>query len=352
MGVVGVVEGVIPRYIAGERAIQRNPGQPIQPHFQPEGYAGRMRTALASVVACGALGWVAPQSAPSAPSDPTGPPMEMRLWPGAAPSEPEGFEAPADPAARTPQLGSGGISRIQFVDEPALTLYPAPKESANGACVVVLPGGGYNILAWEHEGVEVAEWLNSIGVTAVVVKYRVPRRDPEHPHVWPMQDAQRAMRLTRSHADEWGIDAGRVGLLGFSAGGHLAWATATNDPSKLTYPRVDYADELSSRPDFLIPIYAAYLDDPEGPSAFPPEIRPGKGTPPTFMAVTLDDQNRGADAARMLIELKKFEVPAELHVFAKGGHGYGLRATGVPVNQWPKLCADWMKSSGFLTAAR
>ncbi|QDV09771.1 Acetylxylan esterase precursor [Planctomycetes bacterium Poly30] len=278
--------------------------------------------------------------------------MEMRLWPGAAPSEPEDFEGPSDPAAKTAQVGSGGISRIQFVDEPTLTLYPARGETANGACVVVLPGGGYNILAWIHEGVEVAQWLNTLGVTAVVVKYRVPRRDPEHPHVWPMQDAQRAMRLTRAHAEEWGIDPGRVGLLGFSAGGHLAWATATNDPVKLTYPRVDAADDLSSRPDFLVPIYAAYLHDPDGPRVFPPEIRPGEDTPPTFMAVTLDDLDRGADAARMLIELKKFDVPAELHVFARGGHGYGLRDTGVPVNQWPKLCADWMRASGFLTATR
>ncbi|MFT5732661.1 MAG: acetyl esterase/lipase [Planctomycetota bacterium] len=305
-----------------------------------------MRIHLAGALACGAL--LAATLPKQNVETPTPKPMEMKLWPGEVPPDPAGLTAPD----KVSDTGADGILRIRFVDEPTLTLYPAPKAKANGACVVVLPGGGYNMLAYSHEGTDVAEWLNTLGITAVVVKYRVPRRDPNLPHIWPRQDAQRAMRLTRSHAAEWGIDADRVGLLGFSAGGHLAFATGTAEPLELTYPRNDAADDLSARPDFLVPIYAAYLPDPEGPSVFPPEIQPGKDTPPTFMAVTLDDLNRGADAARMLIELKKYGVSAELHVFAKGGHGYGLRDTGLPVNQWPKLCADWMESSGFLTPGK
>ncbi len=249
-------------------------------------------------------------------------------------------------------MGKDGVYRIRFVDRPTLMMFPAPKETANGCCVVVLPGGGYNLLAWNKEGTEVAEWLNGLGIAAVVVKYRVPRRDNGTPHPWPLQDAQRAMRMTRSRAAEWSIDPERIGLMGFSAGGHLTLATGTADPHELVYPRIDVRDEVSARPNFLMPIYAAYLDKPtasgESGLEFPPEIQLAKDTPPTFMAVTFDDEQRGADAARVFVALKKLGVSSELHVFSKGGHGYGLRDTNQPVSGWPRLCADWMKASGFL----
>jgi acetyl esterase/lipase len=268
----------------------------------------------------------------------------LELWPGPVPGE-SGLLVRPEVVADT---GGDGVHRIRFVDRPTLTFYGADEPAANGCCVVVLPGGGYNLLAWNKEGTEVAEWLNTLGVSAVVVKYRVPRRDKGRPHVWPLQDAQRALRITRSRAAEWSIDPDRIGLLGFSAGGHLALAAGTADPGELVYPRVDAADDVSGRADFLIPIYAAYLGKPGGGLEFPEEIRLSRETPPTFMAVTFDDLDRGADAARLFVALKGLGVSSELHVFSEGGHGYGLRDTGHAVNGWPRLCGDWMKASGFL----
>lgn len=271
---------------------------------------------------------------------------ELELWPDGPPGEPDGMEALRTPDQTGPD---GAVVRIRFVDTPTLTVHRPPGDNANGCCVVIAPGGGYHLLAWDHEGVAIAEWLNSLGVTAVLLKYRVPRRDPDAPHRWPLQDAQRAIRLTRHHAERWGIDPGRVGMLGFSAGGHLTLATGTHDGAP-TYERVDAADQRSARPDFLVPIYAAYLADRDDPEALAPEIRIGPETPPTFMAVTLDDKTRGVDAARVLIELKRHGVEAELHVFARGGHGYGLQDRGHSVREWPGLCAAWMRELGFLDA--
>jgi acetyl esterase/lipase len=262
----------------------------------------------------------------------------LALWPDGPPDEPAGIAKRAVPA----ETGADGIVRIRFVDEPSITVYRAPA--------VVAPGGGYNILAWNHEGTEVAEWLNSIGVTAVLLEYRVPRRDPERPHAWPLQDAQRAIRLTRENAEAWGVDRDRVGMLGFSAGGHLTFVAGTSFGER-TYEPVDDADELSARPDFLVPIYAAYLADRDDPSKLAPEVKLTEETPPTFMAVTLDDRTRGADAARVLIELKRLGVECELHVFARGGHGYGLGVTGRPVSGWPRLCASWLGEMGLLEPA-
>jgi acetyl esterase/lipase len=191
--------------------------------------------------------------------------------------------------------------------------------------------------------------LNSIGVTAIVLKYRVPRRDKDAPHRAPLQDAQRAMRLVRQHADAWGIRPDRIGMLGFSAGGNLTVLTGTHWDRK-TYEPIDEADQLSCRPDFLVPVYPAYLGDRDQPGGLDPLVRSTERTPPTFLVVTYDDKDRGADCALMLAALKQAGVPAELHVFAKGGHGYGLRPSERPVSQWPKLCEAWMREMGFLEA--
>ncbi|MEM9379981.1 MAG: alpha/beta hydrolase [Planctomycetota bacterium] len=274
----------------------------------------------------------APQEAP-----------RIALWPDGAPDEPAGIAERARPA----ETGTDGILRIRYVDSPTITVYRPPAETASGCCVVVAPGGGYDILAWNHEGTEVAAWLNSIGVTAVLLEYRVPRRDPARPHPWPLQDAQRAIRLTRANAEAWGVDPDRVGMLGFSAGGHLTMVTGTHSGAP-TYERVDDADTLSARPDFLVPIYAAYLAHPDDPARLAPEIELTEEAPPTFMTVTLDDRTRGVDAARVLIELQSLGVECELHVFARGGHGYGMRDTGRPVHGWPKLCAAWLDELGLL----
>lgn len=272
----------------------------------------------------------------------------IKLWPKGLPDDAVRFseERIAELKADT------GSPHITFVDEPELTLYRPAEGKANGAAVVVCPGGGYNILAYQHEGVEIAEWLNECGATAVILKYRVPRRDPERPYWEPLQDAQRAIRLVRAHAEEWKIDSDRVGILGFSAGGHLTCMAGTHWRTE-TYEPVDEADELSCRPDFMLPIYAAYLGEKmdDGEAKLGELVKVDAETPPTFMAVTADDRARGALAAFLFVELTKAGVPAEVHVFTNGGHGYGLRPSPHPVSTaWPQLAEAWMRDMGFFQA--
>ena len=275
-----------------------------------------------------------------------GPEKPIEIWPNGAPGE----RGDIGPEKELTPSGKDSVQRITNVSVPTITLYRPETGKGNGCAVVVCPGGGYNILAYEHEGTEVAEWLNSFGVTAVLLKYRVPRRDPDAPHRAPLQDAQRAIRLTRSRAADSGIDPKRVGILGFSAGGNLAVMASTHW-RETTYDKVDEADRLSCRPDFMIPIYAAYLGDKDDPTRLSPLVKIDEQTPPTFTAVTLDDKWRGVHAALLLVELKKAGVEAECHVFARGGHGYGLRPSSNPVSGWPKLCESWMRSTGLLRPA-
>lgn len=242
--------------------------------------------------------------------------------------------------------------RIAFVERPTLIAFPAPKETANGCAVVICPGGGYNILAWRKEGTEVAEWFQSIGVTAFVLKYRVPRRIPDRIHWEPMQDVQRSLRLVRRDAEKWKIDPDRIGTLGFSAGGHLTVMSGVQFETQC-YEPVDAADQLSCRPNFICPIYCAYLGDEyddRNHVALGPLVTVTKQTPPTFLAVTFDDALRGAQSALLLARLKEHGVPAELHVFAKGGHGYGMRPSENPVSHWPDLLKNWLDVNGFLKA--
>jgi acetyl esterase/lipase len=286
-------------------------------------------------------------SIPVAPLLSAEPPV-TRLWPKRAPGETGKVGAekvlPDRPGART-------VQRVTNVSVPTATLFRPAKGKANGCGVVICPGGGYSILAWDLEGTEVAKWLNSLGVTAVLLKYRVPRRDKLAPHKAPLQDVQRAIRLTRRNAKSWGIDPQRLGVLGFSAGGHLTVMAGTHwDES--TYPKVDSADDLSCRPDFLIPIYPAYLTDKSDRSKLSPLVRVTKETPPTFVAVAADDHTFATDSALLFIALKKAGVKAEVHIFTHGGHGFGLRPTKYPVTGWPKLCGDWMRMMGFLSAGK
>lgn len=266
----------------------------------------------------------------------------LKLWPGRPPGETGDFGPERE---EPPKEGQRKVLRLTGVTEPSITLLRPDRP--NGAAVLIAPGGGYNILAWDLEGTEVAAWLNNLGITAVLLKYRVPRRDKESPHTAPLMDAQRAVRLVRQNAASWGIDPNRLGMLGFSAGGHLAILTGTHFDVQ-TYEPVDEADRLSARPDFLIPIYAAYLGDPQDPFRLNSLIRVSDQTPPMFLAVTYDDENRGAQAALLLAELKRKGVPAELHVFLRGGHGYGLRPSADPVSGWPRLCERWLRAAGWL----
>lgn len=271
--------------------------------------------------------------------------QEIVLWPKGLPAD-----AKPVPAEKVRELKARQTAeRIYWVETPSLTLYRAPKATSTGCGVVICPGGGYNILAWPKEGLEVAEWFQSIGVTAAVLKYRVPRRDPERPHHEPLQDAQRAIRLMRQHAVDWGVDADRVGILGFSAGGHLTVMTGTHW-DRPSYAPVDAADELSCRPDFMCPIYAAYLghDYRDNVAELGPLVRLSQKTPPAFLACTWDDSMRGAQAALLFVELRKHSVPAEIHVYTDGGHGYGIRPTGHAVSTWHHRLGDWLKARGLL----
>lgn len=270
----------------------------------------------------------------------------LDLWPGVAPGEkgnvPPEVVQPQKPGENPP------VRRITNVSKPTVTVYKPAADRNTGAAIVVAPGGGYNILAYEHEGTQVAEWLSSIGVTAVLLKYRVPRR-PDHPKDAPpvgaLQDAQRALSLTRSKAREWGLDPNRIGMLGFSAGGHLtAWA-ATNS-EKRAYEPVDAADGASCRPDFAVLIYPGGLLDRGSKTQLRPEIAVTPKTPPCFLAVAYNDEGPLASSLALLAALKAAKVPAELHVYATGGHGFGMRPADQPYATWPKRVEDWLRGTG------
>ena len=275
---------------------------------------------------------------------------EVEIWPNGLPAGAVVFDADkAKELTEATKVHPRG--HILFVDKPTLTVHQAPEESANGSAVVICPGGGYQVLAWQHEGVELAEWFNSIGVTAFILKYRVPRRIPDNIHWEPMQDVQRAIRLVRHNADQYKIDANRIGVLGFSAGGHLTVMSAVQYGTKC-YEPTDEIDKVSARPNFVCPIYAAYLGDDykNNVAELGALVTVTKETPPMFLAVTWGDKMRGAQSALLLAKLKEHNVPAELHVYQNGGHGYGIRKSKLPVSKWHHHLATWLKFNGYFKA--
>jgi len=270
-----------------------------------------------------------------------GPPA-IELWPGDVPGEKGDV---GEEKVLEPREGQKPVMRITNVTRPSITLYRPDKDKDTGAAVLICPGGGYHILAWDLEGTEVAEWLNANGVTGIVMKYRVPRRKDRPKHLAPLQDAQRATSMIRSNAEKWGIDPNRIGILGFSAGGHLAASASTNFDQR-QYDPIDAVDEVSCRPDFTVLLYPAYLVEED---ALAPEIRVSAETPPTFFVHAGDDRISPENSVRMFLALKQAGVPAELHVFKGGGHGFGLRPSDDPCSGWPRLCEQWMKAQGILT---
>ncbi|MGE0610119.1 MAG: alpha/beta hydrolase [Pirellulales bacterium] len=267
-------------------------------------------------------------------------PPELPVWPAAAPGETGKIEA----EKYLEDTGGKPVKRLTNVSRPMLTVYKPSKEIDTGAAVLICPGGGYHILAMDLEGEEVAAWLNSIGVTGIVLKYRVPRRENLPKHAAPLQDAQRAMSIVRGHASEWGIAPARIGILGFSAGGHLA-ATACTNFGQRRYEAIDDIDKVSCRPDFAVLIYPAYLVE-EG--QLQPEVPVTAETPPVFFVHAGDDGISPENSIGMYLALKKAGVPSELHVYASGGHGFGLRPSEHPASQWPDRCAAWLKSRKLL----
>jgi acetyl esterase/lipase len=273
----------------------------------------------------------------------------ISLWPGAAPGAPATPPAEVDITTAKDRLVAGRpLMHLSNVSTPTLTLY-SPKGENTGAAVVVFPGGGYRILAIDLEGTEVCEWLNSHGITCVLLKYRVPDTGPYPKSSAALQDAQRALSLVRAHAAEWKIDPNRIGVLGFSAGGHLAAALSTHFDQRL-YEAIDAADKLSCRPDFAVVIYPGYLALADKNFAPNPEINPTAKTPPTFILQAEDDPVHVENAVVYFMALKNAKVPAELHVYAEGGHGYGLRRTGLPVTTWPQSVETWLRTIKILPA--
>ncbi len=266
----------------------------------------------------------------------------ISIWPKAAPGE----KGDVGTEHEMPAQNNDNIVRLTDVSRPTITLYRPAPEKDTGAAVVICPGGGYRILAMNLEGTEVAEWLSSIGVTGVVLKYRVPTRKDDPSHVGPLQDVQRALGLVRKRAGEWGLDPKRIGVLGFSAGGHLA-TNLSNNHAKRAYEPIDDADAVSCRPDFTILIYPAYLTGKSG-TELSEGISVTSETPKAFLVQTQDDGVKVECAVYYYLALQNAKVPAELHVYPKGGHGYGLRPTVNEVSHWPVRAEAWMKSLGVL----
>ena len=240
---------------------------------------------------------------------------------------------------------------ITDVTKPTLTIYQPAKDKNTGTAMLICPGGGYYNLYWQLEGEEVAAWLKSIGVTGIILKYRVPRRPDEpkndEPARRPLQDAQRAVSLVRSKAKEWGIDPQRIGIIGFSAGGHLAIATATNF-DKRTYEPIDDVDKISCRPDFAIPVYSGYLKSKDK-DELAPGLRIPTGTPPIFLVHGGDDiVSSPEQSVFMYLALKRAGVPAELHIYATATHDFGVRASDHPYSTWTESCARWLRHQGLL----
>jgi acetyl esterase/lipase len=274
----------------------------------------------------------------------------LEVWPHEAPGAAANPAPEGDTTTAKDHLVAGkAVVRIGNVSLPTLTLY-TPTGKSTGAAVVVFPGGGYRILAIDLEGTEVCDWLNSAGVTCVLLKYRVPDSGPYPKSAAALQDAQRALGIVRSHAAEWHIDPKRIGVLGFSAGAHLAAALSTHF-DKRVYDPIDAADKISCRPDFAVIVYPGYLAIAEQNFAANADIHPTEQTPPSFIVQAEDDPVHVENSTVYFLALKNAKVPAEMHVYAEGGHGYGLRRTELPVTGWPQLVETWLRTIQILPAA-
>ncbi len=243
------------------------------------------------------------------------------------------------------QKSRGGTAwNITRVTTPTLTVVRAPQDEATGMAIIVCPGGGYGGLAADHEGTRVCKWLNGLGITTVLLKYRVPRRGGEYPkHHHALQDLQRAIRLVRSNAEDWGIDPKRLGVCGFSAGGHLCTMLATNYEHE-SYSRLDSIDDQNSRPDFVVLTYPAYLTEPRQSNDLDPNVLNlnKTTTPPIFMSVAMDDPfARGM--LNYSVKLLDAKVSVESHVYPSGGHGGGIEPDSYPMTRWVVACERWLK---------
>ena len=273
-------------------------------------------------------------------------PTIIDVWPGRPPGETLKLEPETDIATDKDKVGDRRIQRITNVIRPTLAVYRPEKSADTGAAVIVCPGGGHRVLAYDHEGTEVAEFLAKNGVTGIVLKYRVPAREERKRWRAAVQDAQRAIHVVRDKAGDWGIDPKRIGILGFSAGGETAGLAAIFHV-QAQYDAVDKADSTPARPDFAALIYPGGLyDDKVG--KLRDYVKPDKETPPMFLVHAFDDRVDPRNSLLLANELKGAGVSCELHIYATGGHGYGMRNTGHPVNAWPQRLMEWMTKQGYV----
>lgn len=284
---------------------------------------GQMVSAAAVALACGLAAAAEP--------------LVVDLWPAGTPDPPA---ADAGPERRIVKDPPDGLVRLTDVTRPTIAVYR--PERPNGTAVVVCPGGGYKFLAFEHEGTQVCEFLAGHGVTAVLLKYRVPAE----PRL-PLQDAQRALGIVRRRAAEWGIAADRIGILGFSAGGHLAIMAALHAGDR-TYALDEALEAAAATPDFVIPVYPAYLTAQGSEGPLLPEIAVTGTSPPMCLVHATDDRITASGSGLVYLEYRKRALPCELHVYAKGGHGFGMKPGVLPVHAWPQRVVEWMASMGYL----
>jgi acetyl esterase/lipase len=282
-------------------------------------------------------------------------PLVIDLWPGKTPGDVGIKGQEISRIHQSPLVGPTKL--ITNVTKTTATIYLPPREKNTGTAMVICPGGGYWDLYWELEGEEVAAWLNSVGITGIILKYRCPRRPGDvrgEPPLGPQLDAQRTVRLVRSRAREWGIDPSRIGIVGFSAGGHLALATATGFGKRL-YERVDAVDDVTSRPDFAIACYSGYLKakDRDGIRS---DLHIPADTPPVLLAHASDDKesyggSNAENSAFMYVALKRAGIPTELHIYATGDHDFGVRQNEKLPSSWTQLCLNWLRNQKLLNSS-
>ena len=270
---------------------------------------------------------------------------QVPIWPGQAPDQ----QPVAGPEDATPRMND-----ISNVTVPTMTVY-SPAGKNTGAAVVVFPGGGYEDLAIVLEGTEVCDWLITKGITCVLLKYRVtavgpyPRSGPYPESPMALEDAQRAMGLLRLNAAKWQIDPHKIGVLGFSAGGHMVAALSTHFDGR-SYPVIDAGDKESCRPDFAIALYPGHLWSEDKDFELNPNVPVTRQSPPTFLLQAEDDPVDNVNNSLVYYSaLKKAGVPVEMHLYAQGGHGFGLRRTNFPITEWPQLVETWLRTIGIIS---
>lgn len=313
---------------------------------------GMGRTLLAFLAfAAGNSGLAAGQ----APWQPSSGHTQIPIWPGVVPDAapvkgPEVSGTVVDTSGRPRLVGGKPWVYVDRVSRPTMTVY-SPAGINTGAAVVVFPGGGYNVLAIDLEGTEACDWLTSKGITCVLLKYRVPcvTSGPYRDCLTALQDAQRTVGLVRFHAAKWHIDPHKIGVLGFSAGGHMVITISTHFEKRL-YPAVDAADRESCRPDFAVALYPGHVVTRATKFVLNPNIRVTSRTPPTFLLQAEDDPVDPVENSLVYhAELRKAGVPAEMHLYVKGRHAFGLRPTSFPITEWPQLVEKWLATIGMIT---